>query len=420
MRKKIAVIGSGISGLGASLILSQQYEIHLFESDNRLGGHAHTSDIKVGDEVVALDTGFLVYNELTYPHLIGMLKYLGVETVDSDMSLSIQVPYLNLEWSGDNLNTVFAQRKNLLRPRFYRLLLDILKFHRNAELNRDLSRKHQWTVEELLVNKKFSNELTEWYILPMLAAIWSTPETKMLDFPADTFLTFFLNHKLLQVNDRPKWKTIKNSSRDYVNKIAAKLEHIHLSEGVESVQKEDQQIRLQTAKQDYLFDKVIFATAPAITRNILKTDNLDVLRVLNSFETVMNKAYLHQDDSFMPQSKKCWSSWCVRANYRTPQSNNVSLTYYLNRLQPLKTKRDVFLTLNPGTTPKNILAEFVYGHPLFNQRAISAQPEVPSIQGIDGVYYAGAWTRYGFHEDGLLSGVRVSQILDVRPQWDTK
>lgn len=417
---KIAVIGSGVSGLGASLILSQKHEVHLFESEKRLGGHAHTSQIKVGEDLVDLDTGFLVYNDLTYPHLRSMFKHLNVETVNSDMSLAIRVPHLDLEWAGDNLDTVFAQRKNLLRPRFHKLLLDILKFHKHAERNRDLSRQNRWTVRQLLKEQGFSTELTEWYVLPMVAAIWSTPETKMLDFPAETFLTFFLNHKLLQVNDRPQWKTVKNGSKNYVQKIAEKLQNIHLDEPITSVQKSGNHVKVISNSQEYLFDKVIFATQPSLTRKILKTEHSEVSRVLNSFGTVTNTAYLHQDESLMPKSKKCWASWCVQANYNTEHQQQVSLTYYLNRLQPLKTQQNLFLTLNPTHEPKNTLLKVKYGHPLFNQAAIDAQAELPSVQGFDGVYFIGAWTRYGFHEDGLLSAVKLARLFDINTPWSVE
>ncbi len=417
MKLKIAVIGSGIAGLGSSLLLSSKHEVHLFENDSRLGGHAHTSDIQVEGRSVAVDTGFLVYNDLTYPHLKGMFEYLGVETVNSDMSLSIRVPERNLEWAGDNMNTVFAQRKNLLSPRFYRLLFDIVKFHKQAETNCELSRLNRWTVADLLQEMKFSKELAEWYVLPMLAAIWSTPEQKMFDFPAETFLTFFLNHKLLQVNNRPQWKTVKGGSRNYVNIIAQRLEHIHLNEGVLSVEKDGDKLKLTTVKGEMLFDKVVFATAPAVTRKILKTSHEGVTKFLNSFQVVPNRAVLHRDQSQMPVNKKCWASWCVQANLKTTFSNNVSLTYYLNRLQPLNTNTDIFLSLNPSGSPKDTLFSVDYTHPMFDQKAIDAQKDLPGLQGNDGVYHAGAWTRYGFHEDGILSAVNVANCFGIQVPW---
>ena len=414
---KIAIIGSGISGLGASLILAQKHEVHLFEADARLGGHAHTSTVQVGEDKVNVDTGFLVFNDLTYPHLRSMFKYLGVEIAPSDLSLSIRIPHANLEWAGDNLDTVFAQRRNLLNIPFQLMLLDILKFHKNAEKHRDEAREKQWTVADLLENHKYSKQLREWYILPMVAAIWSTPEIDMLNFPADTFLTFFLNHKLLQVNDRPQWKTVKGGSKHYVEAIAKRLQHVHTNEAVTGVQAQGAQVLLKTAKGEALFDKVIFATQPTLTKKILQTNKEQVLDVLSKFKIIKNKAYLHQDTSFMPKSRKCWSSWCVQANYKTDQQSHVALTYYLNRLQPLTTKQDVFLTLNPARVPSSVIMQADYGHPQFDRTAIEAQKLVPRIQGIDGVYHIGAWTRYGFHEDGLLSAVNVCELLGVSHPW---
>lgn len=414
---KIAVIGSGISGLSASYLLGQKHEVHLFEADKRLGGHAHTSNIHTGSKNINVDTGFLVYNDLTYPHLRSLFKHLSVETVASDMSLSIQVPHINLEWAGDNLDTVFAQRKNLFKPSFYRLLLDVLKFHKNAEINRDISREKKWSIADLLKNQKYSEQLKEWYILPMVAAIWSTPEKQMMHFPAETFLTFFINHKLLQVNDRPQWKTVKNGSINYVEKIAAHLQNIHLNEATIQVKKDGAHLKVTTTERDYLFDKVVFATNPSVTRKILHSESSAVDIVMKCFNTISNHAFLHKDESFAPKSKKCWSSWNVRANLKTAQSDSVSLTYYLNRLQPLGTDENILLTLNPGKVPENLLMRASYEHPMFNQLAIDAQKEIPSIQGIDGIYHCGAWTRYGFHEDGILSAVNVAKLFEMQTPW---
>lgn len=414
---KIAVVGSGISGLGASLLLGQKHEVHLFESDNRLGGHAHTSTIQQQGESLNVDTGFLVYNDLTYPHLKAMFQHLGVETIASDMSLSIQEPNVGLEWAGDNLNTVFAQRRNIFNPRFYRLVFDILKFHKSAESNRDLARVNRWTVEDLFRHQKYSAELKEWYILPMIAAIWSTPEKSMLDFPAETFLTFFINHKLLQVNDRPVWRTVKNGSVNYVGKIAERLRHIHLAEPVIRVKKSFQALELTSTRQTYTFDKVIFATQPSVTQKMLAPTSSEISRLLTKFRSEKNQAHLHKDRSFMPNSRRCWSSWNVQANLKSSLSSKVALTYFLNRLQSLKTRDNILLTLNPERKPNESIFQVEYDHPVFDQPAIDAQSEIPAIQGIDGVYFAGAWTRYGFHEDGLLSAVNIAKHFDIQPPW---
>lgn len=417
---KIAVIGSGISGLGATYLLVQKHEVHLFESDSRLGGHAHTSRIESAGDNFNVDTGFLVYNDLTYPNLRALFRHLQVETVESDMSLSVQVPSVGLEWAGDNLNTVFAQRKNLFNLRFYRLVLDILKFHKMAEQNRDLCMKNQWSVAELLQKQRYSTELIEWYIMPMLAAIWSTPEKQMLAFPAETFLTFFINHKLLQVNERPKWRTVKNGSQNYVQKIAARIEHIHLGESALKTQRKGGQLELITNRGKYLFDKIIFATHAPVTARILKGESTEIDRVLSCFQTEKNLAYLHLDQKLMPRSKKCWASWNVQARLNNPDLNKVSLTYYLNRLQPLATQQKVLLTLNPAQVPEQNLLQASYEHPQFNRAAIEAQKLIPTLQGNHGYYFAGAWTRYGFHEDGLLSAVNVARHFEIDTPWMTQ
>lgn len=414
---KIAIIGSGISGLGTALLLSQKHEVHLFEAANRLGGHAHTSSIDQRGKQINIDTGFLVYNDLTYPHLRSMFKYLNTKTVASDMSLSIQVPQIGLEWAGNNLDSVFAQRMNLINPRFYRFLLAILDFHIQAEKFRVLSRENRWTIGDLLRQQKYPKELLEWYILPMVAAIWSTPEKGMLDFPAETFLTFFINHKLLQVNDRPVWRTVENGSKNYVEQIAQKLQHIHLNEPVDSVENITGVLHLKTHKADYHFDRVVFATHAPVTAKIYKFKNQHQEKAIKSFSTIPNKAYLHDDLDFMPAKTKCWASWNVQAQLGIADSDKVSLTYLLNRLQPLATDNNLLLTLNPSRQPKNVLFNASYDHPKFDQKAIDAQGDIPHLQGIDGVYFAGAWTRYGFHEDGLLSAVNVAKLFDIETPW---
>lgn len=415
---KIAVIGSGISGLGSALLLSQKHEVHLFESSNRLGGHAHTSMITAANgKQISIDTGFLVYNDLTYPHLRSMFAYLNTETVASDMSLSIQVPQAGLEWAGNNLDSVFAQRKNIFNPRFHKLLFAILDFHKKAKKLRDLSHVNKWSIGDLLREQNYPVELMEWYILPMVAAIWSTPEKGMLDFPAETFLTFFINHKLLQVNDRPVWRTVKNGSKNYVDQIASRLQNIHLNEPVQSVENVNGVLELKTKISDYKFDKVIFATHAPVTAKIYKFKNSGQEKTLNSFSTIPNQAYLHGDEGFMPAKQKCWASWNVQAQMGTAESDKVSLTYLLNRLQPLATEQKMLLTLNPSRKPSGVMFNAAYDHPKFDRLAINAQQDVPHIQGIDGVYFAGAWTRYGFHEDGLLSAVNIAKLFEIETPW---
>ncbi len=414
---KIAVVGSGISGLGSAYLLGQQHEVHLFDSATRLGGHAHTVMVTEGRDTVPVDTGFLVYNELTYPHLIAMFKTLGVETIASDMSLSVQVKEKNLEWSGTDLNSVFGQRKNLVNYRFYRMLMEILRFHREAEANLELSRKKGWSLRELLSERKYTAEFCHDYMIPIGAAIWSTPEKKMLDFPAESFLTFFMNHRLLQVSDRPIWRTVKGGSIEYVKKIASHIPHIHLGEAVLEVERMDGKVVIRTGKDSFEFDRVVMATHAPVTYKLLKNKTALEQEVLSAIQTEVNHTVLHRDSSVMPQTRRCWSSWNVVGSTDHKRERKVSLSYHINRLQSLPSTNDYFVTLNSSQNLKSMIREMEYHHPVFDRKAIDAQKKVPEMQGTGGVYFAGAWTRYGFHEDGLLSAVKVAEKMGIGTPW---
>ena len=417
---KIGVIGAGISGLSAAWLLAKKHEVHLFESESRLGGHAHTYKVTESDSTVPVDTGFLVYNELTYPNLTAFFKTLNVETIDSEMSLSIQVRDKNLEWSGTNLNSIFGQRSNLIKPRFYFMLLEVLRFGREAEQNLKLSSRHAWSLGELLANRKFSKQFLTDYLLPIGAAIWSTPEFKIVDFPAATFLAFFMNHKLLQVNNRPVWKTVKNGSVEYVNKVAESIPHVHLSSKVVSVERAGGKVNVRTESDTFEFDRVVMATHAPITLELLKLQSDLENQVLSSFKYEPNKTILHSDSSLMPQNERCWSAWNVYGKTNLQTQGKVSLTYYINRLQKLETANNYFVTLNPAEQIRTPIRQFSYSHPLFDQKAIRAQRDLQSIQGNGGVYFAGAWSRYGFHEDGLLSAMKVAELLNVEIPWLSK
>jgi predicted NAD/FAD-binding protein len=417
---KVAVIGAGISGLGSAWLLSQEHEVHLFESDSRLGGHAHTVTVNEKTGSVPIDTGFLVYNEHTYPNLTAFFKELEIETIDSDMSLSIQVEQKGLEWSGTNLNTVFGQRSNLLKPRFYLMLREILRFGRDAEKNLSLARRHAWSLGELMKARGYSLEFATDYLLPIGAAIWSTPELKIMDFPAATFLTFFINHKLLQVNNRPIWKTVKNGSIQYVQKAAARISKVHLSTAVHEVERIIGKVLVKTDKDCIEFDRVVMATHAPVTARILKPQSDSERSILSAFSFEPNRTILHSDPSFMPERKRCWSAWNVFGANDLQNSRKVSLSYYLNLLQHLPTNNNYFVTLNPTRDVQSPIREFEYSHPQFDQRAVRAQRDLPLLQGKGGVFFAGAWSRYGFHEDGILSAVKVAELMGVAVPWLTK
>lgn len=413
---RIAVVGGGISGLGAAWILSRQHEVHLFEAAPRLGGHANTVSVSEGDAQIPMDTGFLVYNELTYPNLIRFFEQLGVETVESDMSLSIQSGDGRLEWSGTNLNSIFGQRMNLLRPRFHWMLLEILRFARQADELLLQARRHAWTLGEVLAAGRFSREFSTDYLLPIGGAIWSTSPTRMLEFPAETFLTFFMNHKLLQVNNRPVWRTVKNGSINYVRRAVKGISRVHLDSPVREVERVEGGVRVKTGRDEGVFDRVVLAAHAPQSLKMLKDPSSAERRVLGAVRYQPNVAVLHRDRAVMPRARRCWSSWNV-ASARPGQTEDISLSYYLNRLQPLPTERDYFITLNARTEPRELVEKIDYEHPQFDQEAIRAQAALPTIQGGGGVFFAGAWTRYGFHEDGLLSAVRVCELLGVEAPW---
>ncbi len=416
MDMKIAVVGSGISGLATALILSSRYEVHLFESDSRLGGHAHTVNIKQENESIPMDTGFLVYNTITYPHFTRFLDYLGVKTVASDMTLAIQSGN-GFEWAGTNLSTVFAQKKNLFNFKFLLMIKDILAFNREAEANLELAKANRWTLAELAKYRNLSESFLTWYLLPMTGAIWSMSYSQAMQFPAETFLTFCINHHLLQVNNRPIWRTIENGSINYVEKVKQKIKHIHTSAAVRYVKPSDGKLLVGVNNQDLSFDKVVLATHAPISCQMVKDSLPDWYNFLSVFSTNKNEVILHKDSRVMPKKRICWSSWNVSARENAQDKQAISLTYYLNKLQPLKTATDFFITLNSQANLEFKVQSFEYDHPQFDFAAIDQQRHIPSIQGRNGIYIAGAWTRYGFHEDGILSAVKVGELLGCKPPW---
>ncbi len=413
---KIAVIGSGISGLSSAWILSHHHEIHLYEAGSRLGGHAHT----VQADGQQMDIGFLVYNELTYPRLTKLFNHLGVETIASDMSLSIQAKHKKLEWNGTSLNTVFSQRQNIVKPSFYKMLLEIIRFHKEAKSYLEEAKKNNWTLRDLFSVKKYSASFYHDYMLPMGAAIWSTPEEKMLDFPAASFLNFCFNHRLLQVNDRPVWRTVKDGSQEYVKKISKPIHHIFLNSPVSKVIRQNGEILVYSNEQCVKYDKVIMATHAPTTLELLKTDNSKEIEVLSKFKYQKNNIFLHNSDDVMPKTKRCWAAWNVQTSQKKDQKPEVELSYYLNKLQPWIKNKNYFATLNPKTQINNPILTECFEHPIFNLEAIQAQEHLKSIQGVGGIYYVGAWTGYGFHEDGLKSAVEVCELLGSTTPWSVE
>jgi predicted NAD/FAD-binding protein len=423
-QKKIAVIGSGISGLGFAYIAKKNnIDVTLFEQNETFGGHSNTIDLTVEDQRFAVDTGFLVHNRLTYPNLIELFEQLGIDIVDTEMTLSIQVEDEKLEWGGTNLDTVFAQRKNLFSPRFHHFLIEILRFNREASnyliwANQDTKR----TLADLLKHFGYSKKIEHWYLIPMAAAIWSTPANKILEFPAHTFLTFSLNHHLLQVNNRPVWRTIRGGSRTYVKKITDLISDKRLNHQITGALYRNNQVHLSFKHNEKevteVYDYVLFAGHADQTLSVINEIDEKVKNVLSAFRFEKNIAYVHSDETFLPEREKLWSAW----NYvSAPSLNSVSVSYLINKLQPLPVKTPVIVTLNPhkNVDEKKLHRIIHYTHPLFDSHAILKQKEIPNIQGVQNMFFAGAWSGYGFHEDGLKSAVALSRQLGLKIPWRT-
>ena len=418
---RVAIVGSGISGLAAAHALAGRAQVTLYEAGAWFGGHTHTVDVTLptpqGPVTHGVDTGFLVFNERTYPRLIELFAILGVKTVKSDMSFSVQVPDAfrgrPLEWSGASLNTVFAQRANLGRIRFLRMLRDLLRFNRLATA-RAQSGEEAGLLQplgEFLLEHRFSDEFRDWYLLPMIGCIWSCPTDEMLRFPVATLVRFCHNHGLLQVADRPQWWTVAGGARTYVDKIIAGIADKRLNTPVRRVMRGAGGARVSTDGGTEHFDHVVMATHPDQALSILADVSAQELEVLGAIRYQRNRAVLHTDTSVMPRNRSAWAAW----NYESGPAGGgqVCLHYWLNQLQPLPWTQPVLVSLNPvrPISRNQIMGEYDYEHPVFDRAAIAAQASVAQVQGQRRTWFCGAWTGYGFHEDGLKAGQRVGLTL---------
>ena len=417
MRKRIAVIGSGISGLSAAYHLRNQADVTLFEAGSYFGGHTHTVDVTLpspqGMVTHGVDTGFLVFNERTYPGLIGLFAELQVQTSASDMSFSVQTPRASgqraMEWSGSNLNTVFAQRSNLLSPTFLGMLRDVLRFNTLANALADRGQDHalMQPLGEFLETHKFGSAFRHWYLLPMLGCIWSCPTDQMLQYPVATMVRFCHNHGLIQVVNRPQWFTVTGGAKHYVEKLLQHIPHTHLQTPVERVERNDIGVHVFTAGGAEDFDGVVLACHADQALSLLAQPTPQEQALLGAIRYHPNKAVLHTDTSVMPKKKLAWAAWNYeRATDLGLESSRVCLHYWINRLQPLPFSQDVVVSLNPvrAIDPSKVLGEYDYAHPVFDLGAIKAQSQLPRLQGQQNTWYAGAWMGYGFHEDGFKAG----------------
>jgi predicted NAD/FAD-binding protein len=422
--RKIAIVGSGISGLAVAHTLQGLADITLYEAGDYFGGHTHTVDVTLptADGLVThgVDTGFLVFNERTYPNLINLFAQLGVQTTASDMSFSVKVPgALNgqtLEWSGSNLDTMFAQRSNLVRPRFLKMLADVLRFNalcsRMASANRD-AELHQ-PLSDFLLENRFSTEFRDWYFLPMLGCIWSCPTDQMLRFPVATMIRFCHNHGLIQVTNRPRWFTVQGGARHYVGKIVANVADKRLNTPVRLIERDPEGVRIVTDGQVERFDEVVICSHSDQALAMLRDATQAEQAVLGPIRYQANVAVLHTDARVLPSRPKAWAAWNYERSVSLAQeSSRVCLHYLLNRLQPLPFTQPVVVSLNPvsAIAPEHIWGQYDYAHPVFDLAAIEAQKRVPQLQGQQHTWFAGAWMGYGFHEDGLKAGLSVAREL---------
>jgi len=412
----IAIVGSGVSGLSAAWLLRHEHQVTLYESAGYPGGHANTVDVTLDGTTYPVDTGFLVYNKLTYPNLICLFGQLGVETHTTEMSFSVKLPDAAIEWAGTGLKTVFGQKSNLLRPRFWSMLKDIMSFNANAEKLLRLSEEQRLTLDQLLRQQAYSKAFCDWYLLPMAAAIWSASPRDILRFPAATFIRFCLNHHLLQVDDRPEWRSVLGGSRNYVQRMVEDLD-VRLNRSIDRIVRDGEGVELTSGDQTSRYDALICATHAPDTLAMLADADATERGVLGSVGYQPNLAILHTDRRFLPQREGLWSAW----NYLSQGDDEraVCVTYLLNRLQRLPFDTPLMVTLNPppGQVIEGEIAHFDYDHPVFDQAAIDAQARLPQIQGRNRTWYCGAWCGYGFHEDGLKSALRIIGDFGVEAPW---
>jgi uncharacterized protein len=417
---KIAIVGSGISGLSVAHTLQGHAQITLFEAGSHFGGHTHTVDVTLpaGGRPVThgVDTGFLVFNERTYPNFINLLGQLEVQTAASDMSFSVSAPGSGLEWCGSSLDTVFAQRRNLVRPAFWRMLADVLRFNRIttriAHANKEAELLQP--LGEFLQAQRFSPEFRDWYFLPMMGCIWSCPTAQMLQFPVATMIRFCHNHGLLQITNRPQWHTVAGGAKHYVQKITAGVADKRLNTPVRLIARDASGVRVITDGQAERFDAVVLAVHSDQALQILEQPTKQERRLLDKIHYQTNHAVLHTDASVLPQRRKAWAAWNYeRAANASADTPGVCLHYLINKLQPLPFDQPVIVSLNPQReiAPELVIGEYEYAHPVFDLQAIRAQTELPQLQGRQHTYFCGAWMGYGFHEDGLKSGLQVARAL---------
>jgi len=414
-KKKIAVIGSGISGISASYFLSSKYDVHLFEKNNYLGGHTRTVKVPA-DNNLLIDTGFIVFNDRNYPDLIKFFDYLDVLTKNSDMSFAVSDFNYNIEYGGKNLKSLFAQYKNIFNISYLKMIYEIYCFYKlckNTNLN---NINNDFTVEDFLQNNKFSSYLKKLHVYPLISSIWSTNQKDVSNFPLKLFINFFNNHDLFNIKDKPQWKFVHGGSNSYIKKIIELNRFsFSLNTKIDKIIRSEKNIKIIKNNEEVVFDYIIIATHADQALQIINNPTKNEKEILSKFEYTKNRAYLHSDKSMMPKNKKTWSSWNFIKSEK--EDINFTLTYWMNNLQKLETSKEYFVTINPEKTPENTHNETFFTHPKFNLETMKSQSKLKDLQGDKNTFFCGAYHGYGFHEDGIQSAVYVSKMLGADIPW---
>lgn len=413
---KIGVIGSGVSGLVSALTLQEKFEVSLFEKNSKLGGHSNTVTIEQDNNKYSVETGFIVLNDKNYPIFTSLLKHLNIGVNNSSMSFSVSVDKGQFEYSSSYIG-LLGQTKNIIDPKYWGMLRDINYFYTNA-LKDVKDCPDNETLGQFLKRFNYSNKFIDYHLVPMTASIWSCPTKSILNFPIKSLLVFFENHKLLNIYNRPKWSTVNKGSREYVKKIQSLLKgKIYTNAKVNKISKSKEGIRVHYQDGIKTFDKVILACHADQSSEILIENFSEEANLLKDFKYQKNTSILHSDINFMPKRKSVWSSW----NYitETGNSGNLSITYWMNELQGINSPKPILLSLNPKILPNPdlIYGQYSYSHPILDNNAINIQKKLSSIQGKNNLWFCGAWTGFGFHEDGVKSAVEIANSHNIHLPW---
>ena len=408
---RIAVIGSGISGLSSAYFLSKKFKVDLYEKDDHFGGHSFTYEIEESDKIIPVDLGFIVFNETTYPNLVKFFQDLNVPYEKSDMSFSVSIKNTNIEYSGSGFGGIFANKLNLFNLKFLVMIKEIISFYMNAPKLIENKIINQ-TLGDFLNKKKLSKYFIEYHIIPMVAAIWSMPFDKAKQMPLKFFLNFFINHGLFKLKNRPQWYTVTNRSRAYVKKVTDKISgEIFKNYKVSKIVRSDDNIRIMIGNEYIDYDQVVLASHADESLDMLEKPSTKEKNILGKFKYVKNEAILHTDESLMPRKKRAWSSWNSISD-----GKKTCITYWLNKLQNLKTHRNYFLTLNPihNVKDNSIIKKINFTHPYLNAENTILQKDLHSIQGKKRTWFCGSYFGYGFHEDGLKSSIELINNFKIK------